>query len=49
MMRERRLVKGACALAHRGWAGEKSDFVSILLEEVADQLHCLFWQRDGMD
>src|SRR4029077_20064656 len=24
-----------CALAHRGWAGEKDDFFSILLEESA--------------
>ncbi len=35
--------------ARRGWAGEKIDFFSILLEEIADQLDRLLRRDSGMD
>jgi hypothetical protein len=35
--------------ARQGWAGEKIDFFSTLLEQIADQPHRLFGRGSGMD
>jgi hypothetical protein len=35
--------------ARRGRAGEKEDYFSILLEEIADQLDRLFWRGSSKD